>query len=76
MFTKAVIQNDHTQDPFIGELSLPNPDFNQVIVKLYSSGICHSQLHQIAKPGNRPQVFGHEGLGVVTHIGKNVDHVK
>ncbi|GIS68380.1 MAG: alcohol dehydrogenase [Chloroflexota bacterium] len=76
MFTKAVIQTDHKQEPFIGELSLPNPDFNQVIVKLYSSGICHSQLHQIAKPGNRPQVFGHEGLGVVTHIGKNVDHVK
>ena len=76
MLTKAVIQSDYNQEPFIDELILPNPDFNQVIVKLYSSGICHSQLHQIAQPGDRPQVFGHEGLGVVTHTGKDVEHVK
>ena len=76
MFTKAVIQTEQNQKPFIDELVLSNPSSNQVIVKLYSSGICHSQLHQIDKPGGRPQVFGHEGFGVVTHLGTNVSHVK
>jgi len=76
MFTKAVIQTEQNQKPFIDELVLPNPSYNQVIVKLYSSGICHSQLHQIDKPGGRPQVFGHEGFGIVTHLGANVSHLK
>ena len=76
MLTRAVIQTEFNQKPFIDELSLPNPTSNQVIVKLFSSGVCHSQLHQIDKTGDRPQVFGHEGLGVVTYLGSKVTHVK
>ena len=57
------------------EITYPRPD--QVIVKLHSSGVCHSQLHQMHNAANeRPMVLGHEGTGIVTHVGADVTHVR
>lgn len=60
----------------IEELELPDPDPNQVIVKQFASGICHSQLHQIHRPRRSPVILGHESTGVVLKAGANVKHVK
>ena len=76
MKTKAAIQTAHDQRLIVDELEVPDPDPDQVIVKLFSSGICHSQLHQMHNPDlPRPMVLGHEATGVVTHVGRNVGHV-
>jgi Zn-dependent alcohol dehydrogenase len=57
------------------ETAPPGPD--EVLVKQFASGICHSQLHQIHNPTNpMPMVMGHESTGVVVAKGKNVTHVK
>lgn len=77
MKSKAAIQTVLDKDLIIDELDIPDPLPHQVIVKLYSSGICHSQLHQMEDPElDRPFVPGHEATGVVTHIGRDVRHVK
>ncbi|HCG90385.1 MAG TPA: alcohol dehydrogenase [Dehalococcoidia bacterium] len=61
----------------IDEIEIPNPSPDQVIVKLFSSGVCHSQLHQMHQPElPRPLMLGHEGTGVITHVGTNVNNLK
>ena len=59
----------------IEEVLLPDPKPNQVVVKQYASGICHSQLHQIHAPRKTPVLLGHESTGVVTKVGNEVTHV-
>ena len=73
----AAIQLEQGQDLVIEQIDIPDPSPTQVIVKLFSTGICHSQVHQmndITTP--RPLAFGHEATGVVTHIGDAVTHLK
>ncbi|MGE0768940.1 MAG: zinc-binding dehydrogenase [Hyphomicrobiaceae bacterium] len=77
MKTVAAIQTETGGRLRIDELELPDPGVDQVTVKLYSSGVCHSQLHQMHNPAlGRPLLLGHEGTGVVTAVGKGVTHVK
>ena len=77
MKTVAAIQTAYEQRLVVDELEIQDPRPDQVIVKLFSSGICHSQLHQMRNPNEpRPMVLGHEGTGVVTHVGGDVTHVK
>ena len=60
----------------IEEINLPDPGPNQVIVKQFASGICHSQLHQMHRPRENPIILGHESTGVILMAGKAVSHVK
>ena len=60
----------------IEEVELPDPGPNQVHVKQFASGICHSQLHQIHRQRTNPVILGHESTGIVLKTGTNVKHVK
>ena len=62
----------------IDEIDVPDPGPHQVIVKQTATGICASQIHEIVKTPEKkcPRVLGHEGVGVVTHVGKNVTHLE
>ena len=76
MKTRAAIDVGYGQRLVVDELEVPDPKPDQVVVKLFSSGICHSQLHQMHNPkSSRPMVLGHEGTGVVTHVGADVTHL-
>ena len=59
----------------IEEVVLPDPGPEEVVVKLFSSGICHSQLHEMHGPRESDIVLGHEGTGEVLAIGDAVSHV-
>jgi len=60
----------------IQDILLPDPGPTQVVVKLYASGVCHSQLHQMHRPRNAPVVLGHEATGIITKTGSAVTHVR
>ena len=76
MKTKAAIHLDLGRRPIVDELEVPDPEAHQVIVKLFSSGVCHSQLHQMHNHElARPMAMGHEGTGVVTHVGRDISHL-
>jgi Zn-dependent alcohol dehydrogenase len=60
----------------VQDLTLPDPGPHQVVVKLLSSGVCHSQLHQMHAPRQNPVVLGHEATGTVVAAGKRVTHVR
>ena len=77
MKTVAAVQTALNADLTLAEIDLPDPAPDQVTVKLYSSGVCHSQLHQMHNGDlGRPLLLGHEGTGVVTRIGREVTHLK
>ncbi len=64
----------------VADVGLGDLSFGQVLVKVLVSGICGTQLHEIA--GNRgnakfvPHLLGHEGCGIVEDVGPGVTKVK
>jgi Zn-dependent alcohol dehydrogenase len=64
----------------VDEVEFPDPGSDQVLVKLFASGVCHSQLHTMGRPprpGRRlPALLGHESTGIVVARGRDVRHVK
>ena len=78
---KAAILVAQNKPLVIDEVELPSKlDFGQVLVKVHYSGICGSQLGEIAgvkgPDSYLPHLLGHEGSGVVVEVGPNVKHVK
>ena len=77
---RAAIYVEPKKPLIVDEVEFADPGPDQVLVKLYSSGVCHSQLHTMqrpARPGHRlPVLLGHEATGVVVARGRAVTHVK
>tara|TARA_Y100001963_G_scaffold157815_1_gene255191 strand:- start:341 stop:1357 length:1017 start_codon:yes stop_codon:yes gene_type:complete len=63
----------------IKEVDLTPLKFGQVLVKVLVSGLCGAQLHEIrGYKGNEkflPHLMGHEGCGIVEHVGLGVTTV-
>ncbi len=77
MKSRAAIHVEYKKKLIIDEIHIPSPNEDQVIVKLFSSGVCHSQLHQMHNIETQtPTLLGHEGFGIVTHVGKSITHLK
>ncbi|MBT3918954.1 MAG: zinc-binding dehydrogenase [Flavobacteriaceae bacterium] len=77
----AAILVEQNKPLVIDEVELPRKlDFGQVLVKVYYSGICGSQIGEISGVKGPdpylPHLLGHEGSGVVMQIGPNVTMVK
>ncbi len=59
---------------------MPKPGPNDVIVQLLACGLCHTDIHLInndwrcAVP-SLPLCPGHEGVGIVTNKGNNVEFI-
>jgi Zn-dependent alcohol dehydrogenase len=82
---RAAILVEPNKPLIVDEVEFPDPSADQVLVKLFSSGICHSQVHTMrrpegpARPGQReriPTLLGHESTGIVVARGRDVSHVK
>lgn len=75
--TRAAIQTAIGDALVVDELETPDPQSDQVLLRLVSTGICHSQLHRMRDPqGDRPLILGHEATGRVSAVGDAVTHVK
>jgi Zn-dependent alcohol dehydrogenase len=74
--TRAAIKAVFGEPLLVEEIELEDPGDEEVLVKLFATGICHSQLHQIHNPdGPTPTLLGHEGTGIVLKAGSKVSHV-
>jgi len=60
------------------EVPLPEPGANQVRIKVSYCGVCHTDLFTQghSEPGYYPKVPGHEVVGVVDVVGKDVKDFK
>ncbi|MGN3806427.1 alcohol dehydrogenase catalytic domain-containing protein, partial [Mycoplasmopsis bovis] len=61
-------------------IDIPEPVDNEILVKLETSGICHTDLHianfDWPRQPNYPMIPGHEGIGIVTKVGPNCTKIK
>jgi len=76
--TRAAVCRVPGQPWEITELELDDPKANEVRIKFFASGLCHSDDH-IQKgdaPMRLPVVGGHEGAGIVDAVGDAVTRVK
>lgn len=79
MIIKAAVIHEKSGPFKIEEVEIDEPRENEVLVRIVSSGICHTDL--AARDGHLPlplppSVFGHEGAGVVEKVGHRVSKVK
>jgi NDMA-dependent alcohol dehydrogenase len=75
--TRAAVCRAPGQPWEVAELELDDPKANEVRIKFYAAGLCHSDDH-IQKgdaPMRLPVVGGHEGAGVVDAVGPSVTRV-
>jgi NDMA-dependent alcohol dehydrogenase len=62
----------------VEDVTLDEPQANEVLVKLVATGVCHSDLHFMKgeMPMPVPVVPGHEGAGIVEKVGPGVTTVQ
>ena len=78
--TKAAVLFNLNKPLKIITLNLPEPKKGEVLVKIFYSGICHTQLLEIAGKNAAgsfiPNLMGHEASGEVIRTGMGVSKVK
>lgn len=77
---KAAILEKINSPLIIDDIEIPKLEIGQVLVKVYSSGICGSQLQEITGEKGPdlylPHLLGHEGAGIIEEIGQGITQVK
>ena len=77
---KAAVVRELGKPLAIEEVPVPQPNENQILVRIAATGICHrtSTPRRAIGPSNRqtPFIPGHEGVGTVVAIGRAVRGVK
>jgi propanol-preferring alcohol dehydrogenase len=76
---RAAVVHQFTEPLRIEERATPTPGPGQVVVKVETSGLCHTDIHAAhgdwpVKP-TLPFVPGHEGVGLVAAVGAGVTRV-
>ena len=76
---KAAVVHEFHRPLVIEEIATPEPGHGQVLVKIETSGLCHTDIHAArgdwpVKPAP-PFVPGHEGVGIVTRVGPGVTNL-
>ena len=78
MKIKAAVVREAGKPFVIEEIELEEPRDDEVLIKVVSSGLCHTdlvaQMTYLQNP--LPGVFGHEGAGIVEKVGSKVTKVK
>ncbi len=77
---KAAVVREFGKPLVVGDAPVPEPGPGQIQVKIEACGVCHTDLHAAegdwpVKP-NPPFIPGHEGVGHVSAVGRDVRHVK
>jgi propanol-preferring alcohol dehydrogenase len=73
---RAAVVHEFGHPLVIEEVPTPEPGVGQVLVRVETSGLCHTDIHAAggdwpAKP-SPPFIPGHEGVGVVERVGAGV----
>lgn len=78
MLIKAAVTHSIGSDFRIEEVNLDGPKDDEVLVKIVSGGVCHTDAVSRDQliPVPLPAVLGHEGSGIVEEVGKSVKGVK
>lgn len=77
---KAAVVKEFGKPLSIETVDIPSPSPSQILIKVVSSGVCHTDLHAAegdwpVKP-KLPLIPGHEVVGKVVQVGSQVDFLK
>lgn len=77
---RAAVVNEFHQKLEVKELPIPQVGHGEVLVRVKTCGVCHTDLHAAhgdwpVKP-KLPLIPGHEGVGVVEKLGEGVTSLK
>ncbi len=77
---KAAVVHSFDKPLVIEEVPKPQAGEGEIVIKIETSGLCHTDIHAArgewpVKP-KLPLIPGHEGVGIVTEVGKGVTNVK
>jgi propanol-preferring alcohol dehydrogenase len=77
---KAAVVEKFGEPLVLKEVPIPTPETGQVLVQIFATGVCHTDLHAVdgdwpIKP-TPPFIPGHEGAGIVAALGPGVTHLK
>ena len=77
MVLKKIAQVE-TKPLELEELPIPKPDSNEILIKVSTCGICHTELDEIEgrKKPKLPVVLGHEVIGYVDRLGSKIKKFK
>ena len=76
---RAMILEKQGQKLQLKDVPIPTPDDNQVLIKVRVCGICRTDLHVVdgdLKEPKLPIIPGHQIVGNITALGKNVKSLK
>jgi len=77
---KAAVIHTHGAPLQIEELPVAAPGINEILVKVIACGVCHTDLHACngdwPVKSKLPLVPGHEAIGYVVAVGREVNTVK
>lgn len=76
---KAMVFEKPGKPLVLKDVPVPEPNDNQVLIKIHACGVCRTDLHivdgDLTKP-KLPLIIGHEIVGSVVKLGKNVNEFK
>ncbi len=76
MLLSRISSLDDDPEPLtLAEISRPTPASNEVLIRISACGVCHTELDEIegrTAPSFLPIVLGHEVIGRVAQVGKDV----
>jgi propanol-preferring alcohol dehydrogenase len=77
---KAAVVHEFGRPLVIEDVPKPDPGQGQVLVKIETPGLCHTDIHAAqgdwpVKP-TVPFIPGHEGVGLVDRVGSGVTHLQ
>jgi propanol-preferring alcohol dehydrogenase len=77
---KAAVIHEFGGALSIEQMPVKEPKENQILVKVISCGVCHTDLHACngdwPVKSKMPLIPGHEAIGYVAALGRNVTNVK
>lgn len=77
---KAARAKSYGAQLIVEDINTPQPGQGQVLVQIYASGVCHTDIHAIdgdwGAKATLPLTPGHEGCGVVVAVGPDVHNLK
>lgn len=78
MLTKTAIVYEHKKPVVVEDLTLDDPQAHEVLIRMVTSGVCHSDLSIINGViyYDPPVALGHEGAGIVEQVGEGVTYVQ
>jgi len=76
--TTVAVVNEQGGDFSLEEVDLEGPRADEVLVRVVATGLCHTDIHLKGfLPAEMfPNVFGHEGAGVVEEVGAAVTGIE